>query len=75
MRAAESVRPRSAPRKLDVCFFWTIGVGEPDCFPMPVGQANRVGRTVDGLAMWALRVKGADVPGRFVIVDGRFVEA
>jgi hypothetical protein len=41
---------------------------------MPVGQANRVGRTVDGLAMWVLRVKGADVSGRFVIVDGRFVE-
>ena len=23
--------------------------------------------------MWALRVNGADVPGRFIIVDGRFV--
>ena len=53
---------------------WTIGVGESDGFPMPVGQANQVGKTADGLALWALRVKAADVPGRFIIVDGRFVE-
>ena len=53
---------------------WTIGVGESDGYPMPVGQANQAGNTADGLALWALRVKGADVPGRFIIVDGRFVE-
>jgi hypothetical protein len=41
---------------------------------MPVGQANQVGKGAYGLALWALRVKGAEVPGRFIIVDGRFVE-
>jgi hypothetical protein len=41
---------------------WTIGVGESDGYPMPVGQANQAGKTADGLALWALRVKGADVP-------------
>jgi hypothetical protein len=41
---------------------------------MPIGQANQVGRTADGLALWALTVNGAEVPGRFIIVDGAFVE-
>jgi hypothetical protein len=41
---------------------WTIGVGYSDGYPMPIGQANQVGRTADGLALWALRVKCADLP-------------
>ena len=43
---------------------WTIGVGDSGNYPMPIGQANQVGKTPDGLALWALRVKDADVPGR-----------
>jgi hypothetical protein len=27
-----------------------------------------------GFALWALTVNGYDVPGGFIIVDGRFVE-
>ncbi len=53
---------------------WTIGVGESDGYPMPVGQANQVDKTGDGLALWRLTVHGAGVPARFVIIDGRFVE-
>jgi hypothetical protein len=53
---------------------WTIDVGESDGYLMPVGQAKQVGRTADGLAMWKLTVKGAHLPGRFVIVDGALVE-
>jgi hypothetical protein len=53
---------------------WTIGVGDSDSYPMPIGQANQVGKTTDGLVLWVLRVNGADVPGRFIIVDGAFVE-
>jgi hypothetical protein len=41
---------------------------------MPVGQVNQVGKTADGPALWALRVKGADVPVRFIIQNGRFVQ-
>jgi hypothetical protein len=52
----------------------TIGVGESDGFPMPIGQANQVGKTVDGLAVWKLTIRGTDLPDRFIIVDGRFVE-
>jgi hypothetical protein len=52
---------------------WTIGVGESDGYPMPVGQANQTGKTADGLALWALRVIGAEVPGRFKIQNGRFL--
>jgi hypothetical protein len=30
-------------------------------------------RTYDGLAVWSLKVRGADVHGRFIVIDGRFV--
>ncbi|MFI5458518.1 MAG: hypothetical protein ACHRXM_24055 [Isosphaerales bacterium] len=40
--------------------------------PMPIGIASAIGRTEGGLAVWSLRVHGADLPGRWVIVDGRF---
>lgn len=39
----------------------------------PSGLAFEVGRTADGLAVWRLKIQGTEVPGRFVIVDGRFV--
>ncbi len=38
----------------------------------PVGMAFGVGRTDDSLAVWRLTVDGAEVPGRFVIVDREF---
>lgn len=31
------------------------------------------GGNMDGLALWILHVRGADVPGWYVIVDGAFV--
>jgi hypothetical protein len=40
---------------------------------MPSGLAFEVGRTADGLAVWRLRIHAADVPGRWIVVDGRFV--
>ena len=40
---------------------------------MPVGMASEIGRTEGGLAVWRLNVHDADVPGRWVILDGRFV--
>jgi len=40
---------------------------------MPIGIASVIGRTEGGLAVWGLCVHGADVPGRWVIVDRRFV--
>jgi hypothetical protein len=39
---------------------------------VPRGIAFEVGQTADGLATWKLKVRGADVPGRFVIDNGRF---
>jgi hypothetical protein len=38
-------------------------------------KAGVSGRTASGLAVWSLNVDGADVPGRWVIIDGRFVLA
>ena len=51
----------------------SIGVLEALDKPMPIGMASAIGRTEGGLAVWSLNVDGADVPGRWVIVDGRFV--
>ena len=39
----------------------------------PIGKASADGRTDDDLAVWSLHVDGADVPGRWLIVDRRFV--
>jgi len=50
-----------------------IGILESLDKPMPIGLASAIGRAEGGLAAWGLRVHGADVPGRSVIVDGRFV--
>ena len=51
----------------------SIGVLEALDKPMPIGMASAIGRTEGGLAVWSLNVDGADVPGRWVIIDGRFV--
>jgi len=40
--------------------------------PMPIGIASALGRTEGGLAVWGLRVHGADVPGRWSLVDRDF---
>jgi len=51
----------------------SIGVLEAIDKPMPIGIASEVGWTDDGLAVWWLRVHGADILGRWVIIDRRFV--
>jgi hypothetical protein len=62
---ADPVRPGQLPG--------SIGVLESLDKPMPLGIASEIGRTERGLAVWSLRVHGADVPGRWVIIDRRFV--
>jgi hypothetical protein len=53
----------------------SIGVLEALDKPMPIGMASAIGQTEGGLAVWSLNVDGADVPGRWVIIDRRFVPA
>ena len=49
-----------------------IGVLEaPDKF-MPISMAFEVGWTDDRLGVWRISAHGAEVPGRFVIVDRQF---
>ena len=51
-----------------------IGVfEEPGSHPF-VGVAFEVGATVEGIAIWVLEVRGIEISGHFVIVDGAFVE-
>jgi hypothetical protein len=40
--------------------------------PMPIGMALAVGWTEGRLAVWRLTVKGAEIPGQWVIVDREF---
>jgi hypothetical protein len=54
---------------------WTIGVNESETNAQQIGEGSEVAITPNGLAIWRLRVHGADVPGRWVVVDGRFVSA
>ena len=51
---------------------WVIGIIEEPNTRLLVGTAMKRGRTADGLALWSLKVRGADIPGRWVIVDGMF---
>jgi len=39
---------------------------------MPIGIASPIGRTEGGLAPWSLRVHGAGVSGRWLIIGGRY---
>ena len=39
---------------------------------MPIGMALGAGRTEDGLAIWRLTVRGAEIPGRWIIADREF---
>jgi hypothetical protein len=40
---------------------------------MPIGQATGSGYDADGAALWRLIVHGVKIPGRWVIIDRRFV--
>jgi hypothetical protein len=51
---------------------FSIGVLEAPDKPMPIGMASPVGRTEGGLAVWRLVIRGADVPGRWILVDREF---
>jgi hypothetical protein len=50
-----------------------IGVLEALDKPLRIGIGSAIGRTGGGLAVWSLRARGVDVPGRWVIDDRRFV--
>jgi hypothetical protein len=39
---------------------------------MPIGMAFGAGRTDDVIAVWRLTVHGAEVPGRWIVVDREF---
>jgi hypothetical protein len=46
-----------------------IGVLETRAHPVPIGIATVVGWDEDGVALWKLTVRGAEVPGLWVVVD------
>jgi hypothetical protein len=50
-----------------------IGVLPASHASVPIGIAVEIGITVDGQAVWRLKVGGERVPGRFVIEEGQFI--
>jgi hypothetical protein len=40
---------------------------------MPTGQPSGAGYDADGAALWRLIVHGVKIPGRWAIIDRRFV--
>jgi hypothetical protein len=54
-------------------FSFSIGVNPSPNDHTPIGSAFKVGRTDRGFALWASKVRGIDVPGRYVVFDGVFV--
>jgi hypothetical protein len=49
-----------------------IGVLESPDDPGPIGMAAAVARAEDGVALWKLAVRGAVVPGRWIVVGREF---
>ena len=41
----------------------------------PVGTASRLGSDQAGLAVWRLNVRGAELGGRWIVMDRHFVPA
>jgi hypothetical protein len=41
----------------------------------PIGTASRIGSDAAGLAVWRLHVAGADLDGRWIVIDRNFVPA
>jgi hypothetical protein len=53
----------------------SIGVLEAPDNHMPIGISNCRTHDKNGLAIWELTVRGAKLPGRWVIVDREFKPA
>jgi hypothetical protein len=66
-----NVGPKSGPVR-DRDNQGAIGVLASPDNNMPIGMALGAGRTDDGLAIRRLTVRGAEVPGRWIIVDREF---
>ena len=55
-------------------FPFAISVLESQDNYLPIGMAFSATATDAGLAIWRLTVRHLRVPGRFVIIDGEFVQ-
>ena len=53
--------------------YGAIAVLEARCKPKPIGVAACVGVDVKGQAVWTLNVRDTDLPGRWIVVDRRFM--
>ena len=52
---------------------WRITVVDATSVAQRIGDASEVGTTASGLALWQLRVRGDEVAGLRVLIDGQFV--
>jgi hypothetical protein len=49
-----------------------IGILEAPKDAVPVGTAICVGSDAAGMAVWHLTIRGAELPGRWIVVDREF---
>jgi hypothetical protein len=66
-----NVGPKSGP------ILWRDGHGTIDVLPAAgdrsaIGRAEPVGRTEGGIALWVLIVRGAALPGRWLVLGREF---
>jgi hypothetical protein len=52
---------------------WKIAVHSSSQGRALIGIASKVGTTKLRNPVWSLKVRGADVPGKFIVVRGRFL--
>ena len=52
---------------------WKIAVHRSRYEPTLIGVASRVGTTKLRNPVWSLNVRDADVPGKYILVRGRFL--
>jgi hypothetical protein len=52
---------------------WKIAVHRSRYEHTLIGVATRVGTTKLSNPVWSLNVRGAEVPGKFIVVRGRFL--
>jgi hypothetical protein len=52
---------------------WKIAVHESRYKRDMIGVALKVGTTRMRTPVWSLKVRGAHVPGKFIVVEGRFL--
>ena len=64
---------------VDKCIRWgqsplLVGVLESPKDHIPIGIAREIGSGETNTPVWSITIRGVTMPGRFVIIDGEFMQ-